>query len=96
MDNKCSKCGMETEGFKCDMCGAESATHDEQHEHGGEHCMPKCKACGQAQVKCTCQNLITYEVKRAALRTQLFCLVFLSVLVRPNRTGTDNQMRNVI
>lgn len=53
MDN-CSKCGGPTEGYKCDMCGAESATHDENHEHGGEHCMPKCKACSQAQVKCTC------------------------------------------
>lgn len=54
MEGKCSKCGMDTEGFKCDVCGAESTTHDEHHEHGGDHCMPKCKACGQAQVKCTC------------------------------------------
>ncbi len=53
MDN-CSKCGGETEGYKCDICGAESAAHDDNHKHGSEHCMPKCKACGQAQVKCPC------------------------------------------
>jgi len=53
MDN-CSKCGGLTEGYTCDMCGAESAAHDENHEHGGEHCMPQCKTCSQAQVKCTC------------------------------------------
>jgi len=45
---------MDTEGYKCDMCGAESATHDANHEHGGDHCMPKCKGCNEAQVKCTC------------------------------------------
>ena len=39
MDN-CSKCSGPAEGYKCDMCGAESATHDENHEHGGEHHMP--------------------------------------------------------
>lgn len=50
----CSKCGGETEGYKCDICGAESATHDDKHACGSEHCMPKCKACGQAQVKCPC------------------------------------------
>jgi hypothetical protein len=26
----------------------------EDHKCGGEHCMPKCKSCGEAQVKCTC------------------------------------------
>lgn len=52
--DKCSKCGMGAEGFKCDSCGAESAEHDPQHACGGDHCMPKCKGCGQAQVKCPC------------------------------------------
>ncbi len=53
MDN-CSKCEGDTEGFKCDMCGAEAAEHDSKHACGGDHCMPKCKACSQAQVKCAC------------------------------------------
>lgn len=51
---ECVKCGKETEGFKCDMCGAESEVHDQAHKCGGEHCTPKCKSCGEAQVKCTC------------------------------------------
>jgi len=50
----CSKCGGETEAFKCDICGSEAVGHDENHKCGGDHCMPKCKACGQAQVKCSC------------------------------------------
>ncbi len=52
--SKCIKCGGPTEGFKCDTCGAEAKVHMEDHECGGEHCMPKCKGCGEAQVKCTC------------------------------------------
>ncbi len=52
--SKCIKCGGPTEGFKCDICGAESEVHVEDHKCGGEHCMPKCKGCGEAQVKCTC------------------------------------------
>ena len=51
---KCTKCDGETEGYKCDECGAESEAHDEGHKCGSEHCMPKCKGCGEAQVKCTC------------------------------------------
>ena len=50
----CKKCDGPTEGFKCDECGAESETHDENHECGGKHCMPKCKGCEEAQVKCDC------------------------------------------
>ena len=50
----CKKCGGETEGHKCDVCGAESKEHDPQHKCGGEHCMPKCKACSEAEAKCTC------------------------------------------
>lgn len=52
--SKCIKCGGPTEGFKCDMCGAELKVHMEDHKCGCEHCMPKCKGCGEAQVKCTC------------------------------------------
>ena len=53
---KCSKCGMETEGYKCEMCGAESAHHDDNHGCGSEHCVAKCNGCGQAGTveKCTC------------------------------------------
>lgn len=52
---KCSTCGMDTEGYKCEMCGEESAEHDPNHHCGGERCMSKCKGCGQAQSKCACQ-----------------------------------------
>lgn len=51
---KCIKCDNETVGFKCDICGAESDEHDDAHEHGGEHCMPKCAGCNEAQVNCSC------------------------------------------
>ena len=51
---KCSKCGGETEGYKCDVCNAEATTHDENHTCGSDHCMPKCKGCTEAQVKCSC------------------------------------------
>jgi hypothetical protein len=50
----CIKCGGPTEGFKCDICGALAHVHVEEHSCGGAHCMPMCKACGEAQVKCTC------------------------------------------
>ena len=50
----CKKCTGETEGFKCDVCSVEAATHDPKHKHGAEHCMPKCKECNEAEAKCTC------------------------------------------
>lgn len=50
----CSKCQGATMGYKCDMCGVESDTHDANHACGGDHCMPKCAACQQAQVQCSC------------------------------------------
>ena len=50
----CKKCGQEVNGYKCDMCGAESASHDASHECGGDHCQPKCVGCSQAETKCTC------------------------------------------
>lgn len=50
----CKKCQGETEGYKCDVCGAEAKEHDSAHKCGGEHCMPKCKACNEAEAKCVC------------------------------------------
>jgi len=40
--------------YKCDLCGAESSSHDPGHECGSDHCMPKCSGCGEAEVNCTC------------------------------------------
>lgn len=50
----CKTCGGATEGHKCDMCGTEAKEHDPKHKCGGDHCMPKCKACSQAEVKSSC------------------------------------------
>jgi len=50
----CKTCEGDTEGYKCDVCGAEAEEHDNEHSCGGEHCMPKCKACGKAEVGCSC------------------------------------------
>lgn len=51
---ECVTCRKETEGFKCDVCGTESATHDDKHKCGGDHCVPKCRGCGEAETKCIC------------------------------------------
>lgn len=53
---KCSKCGGDTSGYKCDMCDAEAAEHDSNHACGADHCMPKCTGCNQAASKCSCQS----------------------------------------
>ena len=54
--NKCKGCACcGTDGFKCDMCGDESATFDEKHVCGGENCQPKCSGCRQAEGKCDCK-----------------------------------------
>ena len=45
------------EGYKCDMCGAESKEHDENHSCGGAHCMPKCAMCNEAETKCSCATI---------------------------------------
>lgn len=50
----CAKCGGTTTGYKCDMCGAQSDMHDDQHACGGEHCVAKCAGCNEAESKCTC------------------------------------------
>ncbi len=50
----CKGCGGPTEGYKCDMCGAEAESHDPNHACGGDHCLPKCKGCGEAESKCSC------------------------------------------
>lgn len=54
-EEKCVKCGKDTSGYKCDVCGAEAEEHDANHECGAEHCMPKCVGCSEAQVKCSCE-----------------------------------------
>ncbi|MBI2029623.1 hypothetical protein HYT02_04360 [Candidatus Gottesmanbacteria bacterium] len=55
---KCAKCGMDTQGWKCAICGSEDTQHDDTHIHGepssSRYCMPKCKGCNQAEVHCTC------------------------------------------
>ncbi len=52
--DKCKKCGGDTHGCKCDMCGAELDEHDPNHACGGEHCVAKCSACNEAETNCTC------------------------------------------
>lgn len=54
MENKCKKCDGKIEGYKCDMCGAEAAEHDEKHSCGGNHCVAKCASCDQVETKCSC------------------------------------------
>lgn len=54
MEKTCKTCKGETHGYKCDMCGAESDSHDASHACGGDHCMSKCEGCGEAEVKCSC------------------------------------------
>lgn len=53
---ECAKCKGETEGWKCSICGSESDTHDPEHKHAGSdrYCAPKCKGCGESDVKCGC------------------------------------------
>ena len=55
----CKTCSKPTDGYKCDMCGAEAQEHDPNHanpEHGcsGANCVSKCQPCGQAENKCAC------------------------------------------
>lgn len=54
-NNKCKKCGKEGEGYKCDLCGAESQEHDHNHSCGGEHCVCKCSGCHKTQTHCDCE-----------------------------------------
>lgn len=53
---ECTKCGGPTEGYKCDMCGVEATEHDSGHECGGDHCMPKCTGCNEAETNCACES----------------------------------------
>lgn len=50
----CKTCNGPTDGYKCDVCGAESAAHDPHHGCGADHCMAKCTGCNEAEVKCPC------------------------------------------
>ncbi len=52
--DKCKKCDNDTKGYKCDECGTESDHHVAEHKCGGDHCMPKCVGCNEAQAKCGC------------------------------------------
>src|SRR3989338_2059075 len=38
---KCKTCGQAAEGYKCDLCGEESSSHDANHSCGGGQCMPE-------------------------------------------------------
>ena len=58
---ECKTCKGPTEEFKCDVCGEESPVHVADHRCGGEHCMPKCSGCGQAEIKCTCGSCALNE-----------------------------------
>jgi len=53
---QCPKCNGEVDGWKCAVCGSESAEHDDNHKHADSdrYCTMKCKACGQADVHCSC------------------------------------------
>lgn len=53
-EKKCMKCGGETKGYKCDMCGALADKHDANHSCGGDHCVSKCASCDQSETKCAC------------------------------------------
>ena len=50
----CTTCKGETKGWKCDQCGEEASQHIPTHKCGGDHCMPKCSGCGEAEVNCSC------------------------------------------
>lgn len=56
---KCSTCGVDAQGYKCDMCGAEAAEHDASHACGGDHCQAKCSGCSEAESKCSCPPATT-------------------------------------
>ncbi len=60
----CTKCGGETEGWKCDICGSLAEEHVDNHECGGEHCIPKCKDCQEAESKCTCSSSESMETSK--------------------------------
>lgn len=59
IEPKCAKCSGATAGYKCAICGDESAHHVPEHRHGepesDRHVMPKCEKCGEAEVFCTCE-----------------------------------------
>lgn len=54
--HRCIKCDGPTKGYKCDICGEESVSHDPNHEHGGDHHMPRCQECKEAEVDCRCRK----------------------------------------
>jgi hypothetical protein len=52
----CAKCGGQTDGWKCAICGSVALEHDEHHLHSGSdrYCTLRCGACHEADVHCTC------------------------------------------
>lgn len=51
---ECKTCSGPIKGFKCDECGATASKHDPDHECGGDHCMPMCAGCEEAEELCMC------------------------------------------
>jgi len=52
----CAKCGGQTDGWKCAICGSVAGEHDEHRRHSGSdrYCTLRCAGCQQADVHCTC------------------------------------------
>lgn len=55
----CPKCGGQTEGWKCAVCGSESSEHDPNHKHADSdrYCTMKCKDCNKADMHCDCASM---------------------------------------
>jgi hypothetical protein len=43
----CAKCGGQTDGWKCAICGSVAGEHDEHHLHAGSdrYCTLRCAGC---------------------------------------------------
>ncbi|KKP41574.1 MAG: hypothetical protein UR31_C0026G0008 [Parcubacteria group bacterium GW2011_GWA2_33_14] len=52
--SKCSKPADSPMAYKCDVCSAESETHDPSHECGEAHCVVKCSECKMSETQCPC------------------------------------------
>lgn len=52
----CAKCGGDTDGWKCAICGSIARKHDAGHLHAGSdrYCTLRCARCQEADVHCTC------------------------------------------
>lgn len=58
----CNKCGGETCGWICPICGWESADHTPVHLHVVDNVIiivrERCKSCNQPDIACTCRQVI--------------------------------------